>query len=116
MTIEEGNKLIYDFLNPESSSKQYFNDIGWNHYCLRRGYHGNWNSLINALNKIEELGVSTDLHYFRANKLHTVTLFGYSLEYDCTSTSESKIKALYEAVVKFIKWYNNKETKNYGIK
>jgi hypothetical protein len=37
---------------------------------------------------------------------YVVEFLGYNIDYDNSQYDKSKIKAVYKAVIKFIKWYN----------
>lgn len=75
-------------------------------------YHTSWDWLMPVVEKIESLGVSTDIHYFAKPKIEQFgfnigsTFIGYNLDYDNSSTGKTKIETAYISVVKFIKWYN----------
>jgi hypothetical protein len=87
-------------------------------------YHKSWDFLMPVVEKIESLGVSTDIHYYCASKNqtlrmtvnptedNTVLFLGYSFQYDRSKYHTKKIDAVYESVIEFIKWYNkNKKNK-----
>ena len=90
-------------------------------------YHESWDWLMPVVERIENLGVSTDIHYYAAINLqelgigicktsignkHNSLFLGYKLDYDSSSLSESKIEAVYNSVLKFICWYNENKIKN----
>ena len=129
--IIEGNKLITELLNNDLS-KVCKNDL-WDIISLKIGFttvedykdefwtedvkfHKSWNWLMPVVEKIELLGASTDIHYFAGTKKNSTGWFGTSIlgysvglsNYDHTNQYKSKIESVYNAVIHFIKWYNEK--------
>lgn len=118
MSIEETNRLIAEFMDnpiPKSAVKccNSHNYIHNNH-LLECKYNSSWDWLMPVLEKIEKMGVSTEIHYFAGTKFNAAgymaSLLGYSSmvsTYDSSTQTENKITAVYKAVVKFIQYYNN---------
>lgn len=120
--ITKGNRLIYEFMKPDSSVRSYFDEEAYNHYCLRRGYHGNWNSLMKVVEKIGSTDWSSvDIHwgtgctdsFAGCNIAWSNTKKDFNTSDNINQDEQSLIKAVWLAIVEFIEWYNNKETKNY---
>ncbi|KKN20939.1 hypothetical protein LCGC14_0930500 [marine sediment metagenome] len=88
-------------------------------------YNSSWDWLMPVVEKIEKLGVSTNIHYYSGVKVseftmdipkrlsiegHGSSFLGYKMEYGNSNNSkQTKIEAVYEIVIKFIKWYNDEE-------
>ena len=65
-------------------------------------YHSDWNWLMEVVEKIESLSKEQKvINWSRRNK----NIFDFKL-------TESKIKAVYNACVTFIEWYNENSAKN----
>ena len=66
--------------------------------------------LVNACSwKIENQFCSSNIHYYSAGKMkqqYIVEFLGYNIDYDNSQWDKSKIKAVYQAVIEFIEWYN----------
>lgn len=107
----EGNRLIAEFLGgelvPEKQGNVYWfkdyhhfltNHKALNVYALK--YHSSWDWLIPVVEKIESMN-----YYFNISNSHVIVVNsenGY--EYD--DMYDSKIEAVWQAVVSFAKWYN----------
>lgn len=112
MTKEEkirGNKLIFEFLNPNSEVRTWFSGKGYDNYCLRRGYHGNWNSLMKVIEKIEKID-ETKEKYGTLCTIGTNHIKIGSFELDHKNNDYTvKIDGVYHAIISFIKLYNIQE-------
>lgn len=63
-------------------------------------FNSSWDWIIPVIEKIEKLDdYSIVINYYSCNILDTAKL-------NITFTSNSKIKAVYNAIIEFIKWYN----------
>jgi len=115
MTTTESNVLIAEFLNvsinengtfelPEYGTIRPNGDFktGFNKEQLK--YHTDWNWLMNAVDKIESFGYVFQLQgnsaTFFKNKTFKEPIWNDSF------IGNTKLKATYNAVVEFIKWYN----------
>lgn len=126
ITIEEGNKLIAEFmgakLNCESGLEVNFhmNEFG---YKIGNGdetfnslkFHKSWDWLIPVVEKIE----NTELSNIKNNTaLVNICLVGCSIKFNnkerlpILTNADNKLKAVYKAVVAFINWYNEQTNKN----
>lgn len=108
---KENNKLIAYFMNVKPTG--YY--TGLNEFKAEYlEYDTSWDWLMPVVEKIEKLGVSTDIHYYagttkNASGFYGTELLGYSTDlsiYDSTNQYDTKLESVYKAVVKFIKWYN----------
>jgi len=80
MNTTENNKLIAEFLHGENATHP-------------NQYHENWNELMQVIQKILDISLKLD---------------SMEMYYNITD-SIPEIKNTYEAVVEFIKWYNQQK-------
>lgn len=93
--IAENNKLMAEFLGNTETHIKNFGGIE------KTKYHSDWNWLMSVVEKIESFEYLVEI---REN-----VCFIKTSEQDYFSELENtKIKAVYNACVKFIKWYNQK--------
>ena len=107
--IVENNKLIADFMGYEKYTYR-----GYTMYVFEEDnhrtevdlhYHKNWNWLMDVVEKIDSIGysvnISSSMVYINSDNGRIVNpiLIGV----------KTKIECLYEAVVEFIKWYNEQK-------
>jgi len=94
--IIQNNKLITLFMSNGTT------DVNHNQY------HTNWNELMPVVEKIEKLVFKDDLFYnvniLGGNSVLIISSTGDELI--ASESKETKLKCVYEAVVEFIKWYN----------
>jgi hypothetical protein len=116
----EGNVLIAGFMGYETD-----NDNGVLHFIIPEHpievhwmgnadryerdmlkYHQNWEWLMPVIDKIESLGskVQTSTSPRCSRHYCEIRVFGFAHEW-----ADTKIEAAYNAIVKFIKWYNQRE-------
>ena len=112
MNTIENNKIISEFLGQKKTISN-FPQFG---YMTSSGnwkdeftpnelkFHSDWNWLMEAAEKIESLGYWVEI----LGGMHNVCSIGLTnnIESFIYLDSESKIEAVYNAVVEFIKWYN----------
>lgn len=67
-------------------------------------YHEDWNWLMEVVEKIESLGYKIDISKWENSQYCGIYLNGKKIAGNETNT---KIEAVYNACVEFIKWYNN---------
>ena len=129
--IEENNKLIVEFLEYRRFTKKI--ELGkseptdnilimdnWykvgdlEYQPLSMKYHKSWDWLIPVVEKIESLGYSTELYYnhIRNYNLFTITNKNLPIGGIAACRTTSKIEAVYNTVVLFIKWYNKHGKEN----
>lgn len=88
-TLIEGNRLIRKFM----------------HHAYPFKYNESWSELMPVVEKIESLGYRTQLNYDEIQGNWFKITEGHSYQ-KALGESKSKIKAVWLAVVEFIKWYN----------
>lgn len=116
-TIEEGNEIIRKFLEWEKVVNEdkkgcdiVYWKIGnnWPHASGKLKFHTSWDWLMPVVEKIESLGnYGVEIRHFSCSI--------YELSFDPSdlnieSNFDSKIEAVYNAVVQFIQWYNQNKT------
>ena len=117
----KNNKLIADFIEASKTSNCKDNEmfipdqticridtieLGKGHILK---FHKSWDWLMPVVEKIESEFCSSNIHYYSAGMMkqeYVVEFLGYNIDYDNSQYDKSKIKAVYKAVIKFIKWYN----------
>lgn len=102
-TIEEGNKLIAEFMGITpivENNGVVYKDPNTGHIMLIR-YHTSWDWLMPVVEKIESLGYGVTI-YRKGCHINDIGLFGVN-----GFNHKSKIEQTWLAVVEFIKWYNN---------
>lgn len=67
-------------------------------------FHSDWNWLMTVVEKIESLNFTTSIYHL-PKTLNTVKIFIGGADI-VGKNGETKMKAVYKAVVEFIKWYN----------
>lgn len=96
----ENNRLIAKFMESKVTIDTYF--INGMYMTINESdlkYHSDWNWLMQVVEKIESLNVVVEI---RENVCYIETTPNdYYSELE-----ETKIQATYNAVVRFIKWYN----------
>jgi len=99
MTIIEKNKLIAEFLGykniaNDEDKQDYLNDIV--------KFDSDWNWLMSVVEKIENYNDSATLFIIEDERCHVNTQNGFEID----SVGHTKIEAVYNACVEFVKWYN----------
>lgn len=108
MNTLEGNKLIAKFLGCVigNSGVALFED-GTTISIYQLNYHGDWNLLVEVVEKIEGLLNEKSERYLEVfivgNSCQICHVNGYHFS---TIQSTSKFEATYKAVLEFIQWYN----------
>lgn len=119
--ITEGNKLIAEFMGYESDETHVRKDDEkrTRHLITELKYHTSWDWLMPVVEKIEKIKPKKDgdvgmLISIESN-LCKIELGGQqipyedyteNMEFECWEQGETKIQATWQAVTKFIKWYN----------
>ena len=98
MNTTENNNIIVEFMN-------HYENMG-NKGLL---YHKDWNWLMEVVEKIEDLNYSIEINKQEENDYQCLVVKKDILIQEFSST---KIQAVYNACVEFIKWYNEKSAKN----
>lgn len=110
-----GNKLIAEFMgwtnigNRFEMSWTYYDDNGDEHEANRSikesefNYHSNWSQLMPVVENISEKGFC----YKITDGGCKIWKPNYEPNFEIDLTAPTTKEAVYEAVVKFITWYNN---------
>ena len=109
--INDNNKLIAEFMMGEKvvdglniPLMAYLDSKGDYHHEEDLHYHSSWDWLMPVVEKIESDGRT----YQCVQQLHTVYFYDVKTKGTISfSCKETKLESTYEAVVKFIKWYND---------
>ena len=80
-----------------------FLDGGLKHSHTYTHYHESYDWLMPVVEKIEGLGIKVTI-INNSCKINTFTS-----EYNSTAISDTKINAIYTAIIEFIKWYNKQK-------
>ena len=113
--IVENNKLIAEFMGLSYCKKHLYE--GWyknhehNHrLCDFNGlkYHSDWNWLMRVVEKIENLQDenSCAIYNVQIEQCFVEIIINHTSETIVEVDCNSKIQAVYQACVEFIKWYN----------
>jgi hypothetical protein len=113
-TTEENNRLIAEFLGLQLEQDQerlYINGLGTK--LINETFNKDWNWLIEVVEKIESL---EKRKYTLITQQSSCLLWdndkGEELEcFNGSFKSKTKIEAVYNACVEFIKWYNKNGAK-----
>ena len=115
MNTLENNKLIAEFLSIrmhpcETIEKLKFLPMEerglYNGYFIEDlKYHEDWNWLMRVVEKIENLSKEGETYMFSITKFSTRVTYKGSRIVDLP-IDNTKIEAVYNACVEFIKWYN----------
>ena len=100
-TIEK-NKLIAEFMGYPKHKIDFVGKRLNFENSKHNTYHKDWNWLIEVVEKIESLGYRMEI------VKHICRIYLSNKETIVISENTPKIEAVYNAVVEFIKWYNNK--------
>ena len=116
MDVEIGNKLIAEFMggkyrkgNKKQFTEERYFDLknkGYYYLVSELQYHTSWDWLMHVVEKIESLGY--DFEFKKQGKFTNVRFKGI-IDYNCKRYDN--ITAIYNAVVEFIKWYNENKNK-----
>ena len=106
MNTQENNKLIADFMGMKYGDERKFVEGEWIHsiQSLSR-FRQDWNWLMEVVEKIDSIGysvnISSSMVYINSDNGRIVNpiLIGV----------KTKIECLYEAVLEFIKWFNEQK-------
>ena len=111
MKTIENNKLIAEFLSVKIHPCETIENFKflpmeerglYNGYFIDElNYHEDWNWLMEVVEKIESLGYRIEI------VKHICRIYLSNKETIIISENTPKIEAVYNAVVEFIKWYNN---------
>ena|SRR5690606_28346682 len=110
----ENNKIIAEFMghrydenrNSHPSSEYFYEDC-------ELEYHFDWNWLMEVVEKIEETEIENNILMLESIGNEAKFIFDDGCRFLNSNIGETKIEAVYNACVEFIKWYNNQ---NFGKK
>jgi hypothetical protein len=92
MNTTDNNKLLAEFM-----------DFEWYAKDEELEYHKDWNWLMQVVEKIESLDYELFIETFEVRiEKHRETLFRQHTKV----SNQTKIEAVYNACVSFVKWYN----------
>ena len=102
--METNNKIIAEFMGyiKHTQTKAYLTTDGYFHERDLK-FHKDWNWLMEVVEKIESLGYKVDILKWENSQYCGIYLNGKKISGNETNT---KIEAVYNACVEFIKWYN----------
>lgn len=108
----KNNKVIAEFMNPKENTES----INYNHKRLQ--YHSSWDWLMPVVEKIKKENVYTtenisDTFIIFINNSLTV-IGGNNGGYYFKSEGKDMLSNTYKTVVKFIKWYNKNNKKEFN--
>jgi hypothetical protein len=99
--VKKDNEIIAEFMGEVLTEE----DHAHNFTLDQLPYRTNWNWLIPVVEKIESLGGRTAI-LFSPNRHNICTISERDHTMLAQKESQTKIEAVYKAVVEFIRWYN----------
>ena len=91
----ENNKLLAEFLGFELTTNKGLKQLP--------KFHSDWNWLMQVVEKIESLGYNIDTMKYQSSQFCGIYRDGKIIY---TNYCETKIEAVYNACLEFVKWYN----------
>ena len=130
--IIENNKLIAEFMGfiaDKSFEVKLVDGINTSYYYYKDDvmylpetmrYNSSWSWLMEVIEKIEKLSYVRGRHYYLFMEQSYVQIKIDRMNYQPfprhgTSSNADKFMAIYRAVVKFIKWYNEQNKNNESL-
>jgi hypothetical protein len=114
---EGDNKLIAEFMGESYTKRQIpawafrlydFDTLPYAGY----EYHTSWDWIMPVVEKIENEGFDSRIHGYNSDGGFLCDFVDFeNNEASCSTSYESKIEAVYKAVVQFITWYNSQTSK-----
>jgi len=105
MNTIENNKIIAEFMNKKDAQiNAKGNGIEWVIQTKNLKYHTDWDWLMEVIEKIENL--ETNRFDFQINQWNSRIFDHENTEFIVDLNADSKIQAVYNACIEFIKWYN----------
>lgn len=101
-SFDENNKVLYIAEDNEGSID--WIDVGLNTI----EYHCSWDWLMSVVEKIREKVNSLNIASYRGEDM-SMTIFMNGEDEPIYNKGVSALNVVYQSVVEFIKWYNNKE-------
>lgn len=123
--IIEGNKVIGEFMGVKIGEYKYSLRIGVTEPLQEHhlAYHKEWGWLMPVVEKIEKQGHKTvigggdywgnycQIMYGKNDDEHKKLLITQDAETKALGKGESKVEAVWQAVIQFIIWFNNTQSK-----
>lgn len=121
MNIEKSNKLIAEFMGIKTyrggkgigKGQIFYRGANPNHFKSvsqnTLHYHSSWDWLMPVVEKIEGLGWEVQIGYHLYAKESEILVHDSGDSHHWTYRNSSKIQAVYEAVIEFIKFYNEQK-------
>jgi hypothetical protein len=123
MTTIEGNKLIAEFMGASENHRGWISipHRGWGyqkkHYPGQLKYHKDWQWLMPVIEKIESLSASIYWAFSVEIRKNFCAVYchekgkmdGMIYQTPYGTNPESKIVAVWDAVIDFIQWYNKQK-------
>lgn len=110
--IEEGNKLIAEFMGGKIKNKLVTFNGGWDDSDLSfisgLKYHTSWDWLMPVVEKIEKSKTPTWVKIYGDDHIYSCEIYDEDSDYAIADIRDntSKIDVVFRAVVKFTKWHN----------
>ena len=104
----ENNKLIAEFMEYKPTFEVYIDDVLTTLERPIKNYNSDWNWLMEVVEKIEEMA-DWSLELLTTDKKEYQMLIPLS---NTNVIVETKIEAVYNGCVEFIKWYNKNAVKS----
>ena len=101
--ITENNKLIAEFMGYPKHKIDFVGKRLNFENSKHNTYHNDWNRLMEVVENIESLGYKIDISKWENSQYCGIYLNGKKISGNETNT---KIEAVYNACIEFIKWYN----------
>ena len=101
--VTENNKLIADFMGYPKHKIDFVGKRLNFENSKHNTYHKDWNWLMEVVEKIESLGYKVHISTWENSQFCGIYLNGKKISGNETNT---KIEAVYNACIEFIKWYN----------
>lgn len=105
----ENNKLLAEFLGLVESiiPNKYWTEKSSEGFGMGQltelKFHSDWNWLMQVAEKIESYNYGATLFIIEDERCHVNTQNGFEID----SVGHTKIEAVYNACVEFVKWYDN---------
>ena len=116
MNTTENNKIIAEFIGWKEQEEDFmFNPkTSGSTYVKSLLFHKDWNWLMEVVEKIESIGGAVCIGNGNCVMIifYLTDVMGESYSKTRELIGETKIQAVYNACVEFIKWYNENSAKN----
>ena len=108
--VRAGNKLISKFMNSVKEDAL-MHEFQKSERLPRKDYESSWDWLMPVVEKIAAKYHTVSINYDEGMCQCLITVYDENGAYESAfeSIDSNGILAIYEAVIEFIKWYNNQE-------